>query len=249
METFRVQPHEHPILAFRRWVEAIPEDAYPAELVPIGGRYIPGTVAFPGSYGLYVPPDAGSEIPPDFPYGGAMLVGHNVDKAANYAERYHDGTAHGEESRRRRRMPYWTTLRRHLLEPANIPLGQFFATNVHPALVSDGRSVVGRSDRNADWWALVEELLLAQIREMEPRVIAALGEVARRVVGDLAGMSLPDDHPSVVPATIGGIETQVVPMAHPSAWTGVKHRRYQGTMGRAADAAALRDAWASGGGR
>lgn len=245
MTVFERHADEHPVLAFRRWVEEIPDQLYPAELVPVGERYIPGVVAFPGSFGLYIEPGEDGATPPPFPHGGVMFVGNTLDGEQNYLERYSRGQPHGDPASDTQRMAFWKVLYDKLLDPAGVPLDQFFVTNVHPALLrgESAQGSVSRKPANRSWWEHCQDLLMAQLQEMRPAVLVTLGGSARTALNRLLDTKLPAGGPEIISTELAGVSFQAVPLAHPSAWAGLKTRQFGDATGRAADAAALAEAW------
>src|SRR3954451_23113481 len=102
---------------------------YPAGVVPMSGR-ISGTAFFPGGSGLWAT-HAGQPLPP-MPIGGVLVLGHNFDSEAGFA----DSLARGIE---RINGPTWGTLRK-LFERAGIPMERCFFTNVFMGLKAGAKA-------------------------------------------------------------------------------------------------------------
>ena len=239
----QILPGEHPITGYWRWVEEIPAEVYPPELVAVGRRRIPGVAAFPGSHGLYAPCGFDPHSIPEFPHGGVMFVGNHLDSEESYTRRVEAGTPHGDPCPGAKRMPFWNRLY-DLLDAAEVPREQLFATNAHPALLR-GKSATGRiAARYPAWGEATGRILQAQIQVMRPRVIACLAAPASDFVQRMLGRPRTRE-PSWEPVSIRDLTTRLVSLAHPSAyeWQFDRDRRYAGVSGRAADALLLRDTW------
>lgn len=246
MDPYDIADGEHPVAAFHRWVEAIPHEVYPDQLAPVAGHHVEGVAAFPAGDGLYVPCRADATRRPDLPVGGLMLVANHLDGVAKYHDRLRTGRAHGDPCPDGSPTPYWRVLYEELLDPAGVPREKLFATNIHPALWTGGGTqgdVRRRGPVNIAWWKLARQLLEAQMRVMQPRVVAVLGSAPRRTCAQLLRADLAGG--GVAAATLpGDIPTRTVALLHPSARPfHVAARAYAGYTGRAADAARLAEAW------
>jgi hypothetical protein len=219
----------HPVEDF--WAALRGFDKYPPDITPVP-ELLPGTAAFAASAGLYREP--GSDRLPAFPYGGLMIVGHNVDSRTNYEKRRASGRSHGDLSPGPP-MRTWVGLYR-LLDQAGVGRHQFFFTNVFVGLkegATTGRFSAHRAHEFRRWCA---DFLRHQIETMQPRVVLILGVPACR---EIAKVTTPSEWlrgalpaPKPVPARVAAHDTIAVPASHPS---------YQKRIGP--DAAALRAAW------
>lgn len=213
---------EHPVDRFFTWLDAVPPEAYPPDLVPVAGRHMRGVAAFPAGRGLYAPCGWDHEVPPRFPFGGLMLVGNHLDAEDVYVQRLVRGEANGDPCPGARRMRFWSMLYA-LLDLADIRRADIFVTNVHPALFkgSQATGVIAPSDA---WKRLCADLLLSQVRVMRPWVIAAMGAPAQRFLG---GMFNVDWHqtPSYVLSEVEGRPTALAAIRHPSAAQSHEGRR------------------------
>ena len=81
----------HPVTEFRAMLEGC--DAYPDDVAAVP-EPLTGTAAFPASSGL-VRPAGSTELPP-FPYGGLMVIGHDVDSLDLHEDRRERGIADGD---------------------------------------------------------------------------------------------------------------------------------------------------------
>lgn len=109
----REQAPRHPVEDFWADLAELPDDAYPPGVVPVTEN-IRGTAFFAGGPGLYITDPDGPL--PEFPFGGIMVVGHNLDAEEPYLSRVQSGKAHGDP---RWPMRTWRNLYR-LFELANI---------------------------------------------------------------------------------------------------------------------------------
>lgn len=218
---------EHPVDRFLRWVDEIPPERYPDQLVPVAGRHVDGVAGFPAGRGLYAPCGWDHAEPPPFPFGGLMLVGNHLDAEDAYVEKRAAGAANGDPCPGATRMRFWSILYR-LLDEAGIPRDRIFVTNVHPALIS-GRTATGTIAPDRAWLETCEDLLRRQIDVMRPSVIAAMGVPARQFVERLAGVPL-GNAPAIVQTDVQGRDTHVAAMRHPSAAQRVEMRRRTGQL-------------------
>lgn len=65
--TYDAEPH--PVDRFFAWVDDLPEQIYPDELVPVAGRHVDGVAGFRAGRGLYAECGWDHEEPPPFPFG------------------------------------------------------------------------------------------------------------------------------------------------------------------------------------
>ena len=98
---------------------------WPKGVVPVPARIGPPAF-FSASDGLWHNPDEQAA----FPYGGVMVVGHNLDSEESYRARLASGESHGGEANR---MPTWRNLLRSL-ESAHIHPAECFFTNAYVGL-------------------------------------------------------------------------------------------------------------------
>ena len=75
-------------LLFRKMNELVPSSVYPGHVLQITER-INGTAFFPGGCGLYCKERDRDED--DFPFGGAMILGHNFDSEAGFKKSLENG--------------------------------------------------------------------------------------------------------------------------------------------------------------
>ena len=230
--------HEHPVQRF--WSELASLKHYPSGVVPVPS-YLAGTAFFSASAGLYRP--AGSRALPPFPFGGYMVVGHNLDAEGPFLARLSSGQSHGDAERP---MRTWQNLYR-LLERAAIQPTSCFFTNAYVGLKAGEAatgSFAGATDTEFRRWCA--EFLTRHIEVMQPITIATLGISAARFMGalfdELADWDkprLPSPEPRRV--HIAGHEITAVGLAHPSGHHASLHqRRYDGLVGIDAEAALFR---------
>jgi len=203
----------HPVADFWTILQAF--DGYPPDVTPVP-EPLPGTAAFAASAGLYRP-HGGRDLPP-FPYGGLMVVGHNLDSQAGYERRRASGVSHGDLVPGPA-MSTWVGLYR-LLGLAGVERSEFFFTNVLVGLKEGkptGQFSAHRAPAYREWCA---EFLEHQVRTMRPRVVLVLGVPACR---DVASMTSPRPWepgplppPAAVEARLAGHDTTLVPAHHPS---------------------------------
>ncbi|HWH08124.1 MAG TPA: hypothetical protein VNX21_02925 [Candidatus Thermoplasmatota archaeon] len=163
---------------------------------PRGVRAVPEQVRgpgfFPAASGLYATP--GAPLPP-FPFGGVMVLGHNVDNVTGYAATRERG---GEDLDG----PTWRNLVA-LLRRAGISPESCFFTNFFMGLM-ESESAVGAFPGRADA-AFVERcrrFFLEQVAFQEPRAVLVLG---REVPPLLAPLS-PDLAPWRAARTLGDVD-------------------------------------------
>lgn len=218
---------EHPVDRFFAWVDALPHDLYPPQLVPVAGRHLDGVSGFPAGRGLYAECGWDHRSPPPFPYGGLMLIGNHLQGEEPFVELWQRGEATGDPCPGATRMRFWTMLYA-LLDLARIPRSRIFVTNVHPALLR-GRGSTGVVKSAPEWEAACAELLERQIEVMRPATIAVMGTPARQFVGSMLGVAWPTV-PGVVVTEVAGRDTPVVAIRHPSAAQSVEQRDRTGAM-------------------
>jgi hypothetical protein len=148
---------------FKTMDELVPTALYErAHVRPIPGR-IPGTAFFPGGSGL----DLRDPAVEEFPFGGAMILGHNFDSEAGFQASF----ARGREDVNK---GTWGALL-ELLKHAKIPVEACFFTNAFMGLCvgDDNKKYLGRD--NPDFRAACLRFLKAQIATQRPRFILTLG--------------------------------------------------------------------------
>ena len=204
----------HPVDRFFRWVEELPDEIYPEQLVPVAGRHVEGVAGFPAGRGLYAPCGLDHRVPPPFPYEGLMLVGNHLDAEDVYVERLQRGEANGDPCPDTPTMRFWSMLY-GLLDRADIRRDRIFVTNVHPALIRGDRPT-GQIKASRRWLNACEELLRRQIEVMRPSAVVAMGAPAQHFVGDTFGVRwqrVPDE----VVSDVQGRQMPLVAVRHPSA--------------------------------
>ncbi|HLJ56706.1 MAG TPA: uracil-DNA glycosylase family protein [Chthonomonadaceae bacterium] len=231
------------------WREHAPPGGYPAGVLAVPEAIV-GTSFFPGGFGLWNP--AARRPLPAFPFGGTMVLGHDFHSEMGYAA----SLARGFESPNQ---PTWRNLTA-LMDEAGIRPESCFFTNVYMGLRAGSKTTgpfPGARDR--EFTAHCARFLARQLAVQRPRLILTLGVVAPYVLAplsrSLAGWTAPrglnrlDDAGPVqrsVPFDgIAGLRSTVVALTHPCLrHASVRHRRYRGLAGAAAEAAMLVDALA-----
>lgn len=207
---------------------------YPPDVTGVP-ELLPGTAAFAASAGLHRPP--GSYDLPPFPFGGLMVVGHNLDSRDGYEQRRALGISHGDVVTGTPPMSTWRGLYR-LVELAEIDVRELFFTNVLVGLKAGAPTGPFTAHRAPDFRRWCREFLERQIVTMRPAVMLVLGTRACRDVSAMAnptpwaGIGLPP--PTPMSARISGHDTILVAAHHTSMQKRI-----------AADAGALRAAWSS----
>jgi hypothetical protein len=234
------EPTEHPVQRFRRRLESLA--SYPPGVRPVL-EYLRGTAFFAAAAGLQVT-DPDGPLPP-FPFGGVMVVGHNLDSETAFYRRLESGLAHGGPDRP---MLTWRNLYR-LLNVAGLTAGDRFFTNAYVGLKA-GDDPTGRfpgaDDPEFRLWC--RGFLGEQISVMKPRAVATLGTGSRRFLSTMvpeltAWASTRNPTPGVVRAHLGDHDFAAVALLHPSGYHGsLGRRRYRDCTGLEAEAALIRDA-------
>ena len=222
----------HPVEDF--WLKLSECDCYPDDVTPVTQR-LPGTAAFAAGAGLWRP--AGTHDLPDFPYGGLMVLGHNLDTETGYRSALESGVSHGDPSvPGQRMMSTWAGLYK-LIDRAGVRRTDFFFTNAFVGLMK-GDSNIGKFTRQAtaEYTAWRREFLAYQVNVMRPQAVLVLGTHACDDVADIVS-PLPWRRGKLPPPTpiVGRLfdwETTLIPAFHTS---------YQKRITQ--DAAALEAAW------
>ncbi len=186
-----------------------PED-YPNGVVPVpvSLRGV-GTRAFSAAAGLIMKP---GEPLPRFPFGGIMLVGHNLSSVTAYERQRRLGHL-DVGNPQHPRTPTWRNTHR-LLDAAGIRSREIFFTNIYIGFKEVGGPMGQFPGRwNPSFRAWCEAFLDEQLGIMKPRVVAALGGDAQAELDCSPG--------SVSRRRRSGVEFTMVGLAHPSA-----HRYY-----------------------
>lgn len=178
-------------------------------------EFIGGTAAFPAGCGLYRANYDGAL--PRFPYGGVMVVAHNVDAEDKFQERLAAKLPHGGAVKT---MAYWRGMYR-LLDAAGIGREECYFTNVYVGLKAgakpEGSLRVGRHAAFREWCS---SFLEEQVREMRPRAVAVMGVNAWMFLGDMVpelnGWLNRPVPAAVTRLALGEHETVAVPLLHPS---------------------------------
>lgn len=228
------------------WARHHPPAGYPTGVLPVPVP-INGLAFFPGGYGLWGA-SQGRQLP-EFPVGGIMVLGHDFHSEVGYAKSLQLG---GE----RLTLPTWSNLLR-LFEAAEVAPGQCFFTNLYMGLRA-GIATTGvfPGVSNPDFVEHCKAFFLEQLRTQQPALVLTLGVQVPPVVGTLS--------PELAPWTtarglkhldrVGPVQTgvtfrcvenfgtTVVALIHPSLrQASLRHRRYGGEVGAAAELAMLRD--------
>jgi hypothetical protein len=228
------------------WSRHHPPQGYPTGVIGVP-EPIPGIAFFPGGYGLWR--EDLTQPLPTFPVGGVMVLGHDFHSKTGYEA----SLARGREAASQ---PTWRNLT-VLLERAGIPFTRCFFTNVYMGLRDDG-STTGPFPGAKDpvFVAHCVAFLREQLAAQRPSLILTLGINAPAILGtqsaDLAawtrrrGLKHLDENSPVRQGVsfqgLPGLATTVVALTHPSQRAAsVRHRRYGGEDGAAAELAMLRD--------
>jgi hypothetical protein len=190
----------HPVEQF--WDHLRSLDRYPEGVVPVH-VCIGGTAFFSGGAGL-CRANADTSLP-QFPYGGVMFVGHNLDSETTFTARVRSNRPNGDPNRP---MATWRNLYR-VLRRAEVDLAECFFTNVYVGLLGGKRAVgkfPGANDARFTEWC--RDFLRQQIEMMRPRAIVFLGVHAREFYG------LEEGGPRQ--GRVAGHETEVLCIGHPS---------------------------------
>ena len=225
---------EHPVIRFRRKLESL--ERYPEGVVPVP-RYIPGTAFFSAGSGLEISDDGATELP-EFPFGGVMLVGHNLDSLPAYERRLESGRPHGSL---KYPMTTWRNLRR-LLRAAEVSTTACFFTNAYVGLNEKATTGVFPGSLDSAFSVWCRDFLIEQIEVMRPALLLALGAPASKFLATLSQdlekwgeKGLPDCQPENV--DIASVPLVALAVMHPSA-----HHTPQGIERKVKDAQALRQA-------
>lgn len=239
------RPQTHP--AELLWSRHHPQHGYPDGVVAVP-QPIPGVAFFPGGYGLWRP-DTTAPLP-EFPVGGTMVLGHDFHSEDGYRQ----SLRRGSESEKQ---PTWRVLLA-LLQKAGISPERCFFTNVYMGLRTGSATTgpfLGAGDSR--YVAHCTRFLTEQIRAQRPELILTLGVNVPPLLGTLSSQLTPwtegrglkhlDD---VGPVQFGvrlidgsAGETTVVALLHPSMrHASIRHRRYRGAVGDAAELSMLGDA-------
>jgi hypothetical protein len=139
---------------------------YPTHVPRIPPDKIAGTAFFPGGRGLYLEGRDSHGV--EFPFTGAMLLGHNFDSELGFKESFENGKEALSKGT-------WGPLLR-LLKAAAVPLEECFFTNLAFMGLCAGensRDYSGREDQEFPNACL--SFLRTQIETQRPRFILTLG--------------------------------------------------------------------------
>lgn len=228
------------------WSRHHPASGYPAGVLAVPTA-IPGVAFFPGGYGLWRP-NVGAPLP-EFPVGGVMILGHDFHSESGYQA----SLRRGRESETQ---PTWRVLLA-LLQRVDVQPTRCFFTNVYMGLRA-GENTTGPfpGARDHTFVDHCVRFLEEQVLLQRPAVIITLGvnvpPLLARLSPDLhlwsAGRGLRHldtvgpVHSHVRVGTAPSVETRVVALTHPSMrHASVRHRRYEGQSGDAAELRMLRE--------
>jgi hypothetical protein len=233
----------HPVKAL--WDCHQPPGGYPDGVCEVP-ELISGRAFFPGGYGLWGT-KRGSP-PPEFPVGGIMVLGQDFDTKAGYKKSQESG---GE----RDSMPTWHNLRK-LLDSGGVAQERCFFTNLYMGLRSDKPNTGPfPGAKNKQFVEHCECFLRQQIRAQRPSLILTLGVHVPHAIGKLSpqlekwaegrGLKYIDKvgplKEGVIFSEIEDFQTTVVALTHPSLYhANVRHRQYNGLVGKDAERALLR---------
>jgi hypothetical protein len=215
----------HPVEQLWEQLDELPTSKYPAGVVPLPGR-IGGTAFFSAGAGLC---RANGDPLPEFPFGGVMFVGHNLDAEGPYLRRLQAGVPHGDP---KQPMATWRNLYA-LLGGAGVGREECFFTNVYVGLIAGdkptGSFPGARSQNFTDW---CRGFLQSQVELMRPRAMVFLGKPARDFVGLGRGLGS---------VTFGEMVVPAVGLAHPSMYpASARNSRYGEQVGVGAEVALLK---------
>lgn len=211
---------------------------YPKGVVPVPEQ-ICGTNFFPGGTGLWC---EGSPTIPPLPLNGAMILGHDFHSVAGYQW----ALEHGPENLR---SPTWLNMTAFLAR-VPIALDQCFFTNAYMGL-REGEAVTGRFP-GADcpeFVASCRDFFIHQFQLLQPKLVLALGAYVPAFLAPLSqqlgcwasgSFSRRDaEEKSLVGNVLfdGGSRSCVVAsIVHPCLRrSNVRHRRWRGKAGDAAE--------------
>jgi hypothetical protein len=198
------RPGEHPVEHFWAILDQLGSADYPSGVVPLlVEERLPGTAFFSAGAGLV---RRRGERLPEFPAGGVMFVGHNLDAEEPYRRRVLEERDHGDPDRPS--MATWRNMYA-MLRLGEVDRAEVFFTNYFVGLKA-GKNPNGAfpGKDSPSFLAWCEAFLDEQIRVMRPRVVIALGTWTQ---GRL-GMHL--DTARV--ANRAGVEFRAGGMTHPS---------------------------------
>lgn len=234
------------------WARHHPPAGYPVGVIPVPAP-IGGLAFFPGGFGLW---GAAPGRPlPALPVGGVMVIGRDFHSEAGYTESRRLG---GE----RLTLPTWGNLLR-LFEGVGLPPERCFFTNLYVGLRA-GSVATGVFPGASDpaFVAHCQTFLVEQLRVQRPALVLTLGVHVPPVIGPLSPELSPWTEgrglkhldavgPMRTAVTFRGVEhfrTTAVALLHPSLrQASLRHRRYGGVTGEAAEFAMLRDGLAASG--
>lgn len=215
-------------------------EPYPVGVVPVPAR-LPGTGFFPGGAGLW---QCDAQDLPPLPVAGTLVLGHNLDSERGFAR----SLARGGENLNG---ATWRALTEFLVRalPGEQAVANCFFSNFLIGLI-EGSSAVGRFPGAKDL-AFVDRcrsFLVHQVQVVRPSLLLVLGIHTPRLLAPLAPVmarwesartfsDIDHDNGGLIPrVAIGGVELSVVALTHPChRRMNVRHRRFQGLAGDAAE--------------
>jgi hypothetical protein len=223
-------------------------DAYPAGVLPLGGR-ISGTSFFPGGDGLWKEEDSSVDIP----IGGVMVIGHNFDNVKGFQQ----SLLAGKEPLS---SPTWRNLLQ-MLSNFSIAPSECFFTNAYVGVI-DAESNVGDfpGGRSPIFVEKCLDLLAFEIEVQRPRLILTLGAFVPQLIASMSpSLATWRGHKSLIGIDKealpfiphasfcnGAVKATVVPLTHPAQRHLNVHRRYyRGVNGHDAECMMIEDACAT----
>ncbi len=236
---------------FSKMSQLIPATQYPVGVIPIPEKRIAGTAFFPGGSGLYLEDRNPSSLA--FPFGGAMILGHNFDSELSFET----SLKQGKEALK---TGTWGPLIK-LLHDAELPLEKCFFTNAYMGLCQGANSLKYRGRSDGPFSQACSQFLATQIATQRPRLIVTLGLYVPPFLARLSANLAPwsrrqlhlkdiDNAPIVFEAAFEGNyavphHANVVAIAHPSFPNNRKRQPHGFSSGREGEVELIRIGWSN----